>query len=271
MGRHRPAANDYTFSIQPDDASSDGVGEEYRQREADFDEVSATQRPYAKGSKSLLNGVQQQWLRCSSPARVLRLKYTEPAAASLFFHFLLAHRRQTLRHTSTLQTYWNTLCLVRRRETGLMVIETHVKDGMVGVPQQLGVEFGLETEKQAKPIARAEDEYALLTTLWSSPSLTLDHERLRVQLALIAQLAGITGNRPGALLALRYGDIKVTLLRDPLGTGMPKVTLGLKFPRTKTYRVPKDPCVFRPCFTPGTPLTSRLGTLSRFPRSFSSA
>jgi hypothetical protein len=32
--------------------------------------------------------------------------------------------------------------------------------------------------------------------------MVFKHERLRVQLALVAQLAGITGNRLGALLAL---------------------------------------------------------------------
>lgn len=47
---------------------------------------------------------------------------------------------------------------------------------------------------------RAEDEVELLKTLWSSPEIALDHECLRMQLALILQLAGITGNRPGALL-----------------------------------------------------------------------
>ncbi|KAK0255783.1 hypothetical protein LTR35_018293, partial [Friedmanniomyces endolithicus] len=110
--------------------------------------------------------------------------------------------RGTLRHASTLQTYWDTLCLVRKEETGLYVVEPHVKDAVVGVRQQLAYESKLESEKQAKPIVRAEDEYALLKALWSSSSLTLDHERSSVQLALIAQLAGITGNRPGALFAL---------------------------------------------------------------------
>ncbi|OQN95408.1 hypothetical protein B0A48_18594 [Cryoendolithus antarcticus] len=94
---------------------------------------------------------------------------------------------------------------------------------MVGVRQQLAHEFGLVTEKKPKPIVRAEDEFQLLKTLWSCPSLTFDHERLRVQLALIAQLAGITGNRPGALLVLCNEDLKVTLLPDPEGAGVPRV------------------------------------------------
>lgn len=67
------------------------------------------------------------------------------------------------------------------------------------------------------------------------------HERLRVQLALIAQLAGITGNRPGALLALRYGDLKVTLLRDPDDPRQSKILLEITFNVSKTYHGPKEP------------------------------
>ena len=71
--------------------------------------------------------------------------------------------------------------------------------------------------------------------------MSFRHERLRVQLALVAQLAGITGNRPGALLALRYGDLKVTLLRDPGNSFRPKVLLEITFRVSKSYRGPKEP------------------------------
>ena len=63
----------------------------------------------------------------------------------------------------------------------------------------------------------AEDEFELLKTLYTSIETTFPHERYRIQLALIMQLAGITGNRPSALLAVRYQYIKVTLLEDPDG------------------------------------------------------
>ncbi|KAK3625377.1 hypothetical protein LTR56_020462 [Elasticomyces elasticus] len=159
-----------------------------------------------------------------------------------FFHFFLDDRKETLRCASTLLVYWNTLCLVRRRDTGMSVVPPRIKDAMIR--QQLGQEFNLEIEKQAKPIVRAEDEAELLKTLWGSSTFTLDHERLRVQLALIAQLARITGNRPGALLALRYGDLKVALLRNTSGTGRPKVLLDFSFRKTKSYRGPKDPNTF---------------------------
>ena len=52
-----------------------------------------------------------------------------------FLHWLLNTRKATLRKTSTLQTYWNTLCLVRKAETGLHIIPQELKAAMVGVSQ----------------------------------------------------------------------------------------------------------------------------------------
>jgi hypothetical protein len=68
----------------------------------------------------------------------------------------------------------------------------------------------------------------------------MEHERLRVQLALILQLAGITGNRPEALLSLRYKHVKITLLRDPYGSEWPKPIIELTFEKTKSYMGAKD-------------------------------
>jgi hypothetical protein len=52
-----------------------------------------------------------------------------------FLHWLLKTRKATLRKASTLQTYWNTLCLVRKAETGLHIIPQELKAAMVGVSQ----------------------------------------------------------------------------------------------------------------------------------------
>lgn len=76
-------------------------------------------------------------------------------------------------------------------------------------------------EKKKKPIMRAEDEFELLKTLHLSVEMIFDHERHCVQLALLMQLAGITGNRPSALLGVCYSDIKITLLSDPQGDKFP--------------------------------------------------
>jgi hypothetical protein len=109
------------------------------------------------------------------------------------------------------------------------------------VRQQLTRKFGLSTEKKARPIVRAEDEFELLKTLWCSPELAFDHERYRIQLALLLQLGGITGNRPDALLKLTWGDVKVVLLRDPSGGTRARLVVELTFNDTKGYLGAKDP------------------------------
>lgn len=104
----------------------------------------------------------------------------------------------------------------------------------------LTAKYGLNTEKKPKPIIRAEDEFELLKTLWTSEAVTFDHERQRLQLALIFQIAGVTGNRPGALLALQYKHVKITLLRDHAGSEVPRVLVEISFRETKSYLGAKD-------------------------------
>ena len=91
---------------------------------------------------------------------------------------------------------------------------------------------------------RAEAEFELLKTLYLSSEMTFNHERHRVQLALIMQLAGITGNRPAALLAVCYRHIKVTLLPDPHGGERPRVLIEIIYKYTKGYLGEKDAFVF---------------------------
>ena len=73
----------------------------------------------------------------------------------------------------------------------------------------------------------------------------MEHERLRVQLALLIQLAGITGSRPGALMSLTYRDFKLSLLRDLKGSEWPSLVVDVTFRNTKSFLGPKAPCVAR--------------------------
>ena len=111
---------------------------------------------------------------------------------------------------------------------------------MTGIRQQLARIFGLNKGKKPKPIVRAEDEFELLKTLWTSAEVTFNHERQRIQLALLHQIAGITGNRPDALLSICYKHVKVTLLRDPAGGEQPRPLIEISFEETKGYLGSKD-------------------------------
>lgn len=110
--------------------------------------------------------------------------------------------------------------------------------------QNITKEHKLRTEPKVKPIMRAEDEFECLKTLWSSEDLKFDIEIHRVGLALLMQLAGITGNRPKALLQLRFKDVTVALLPDPHGSEWPRLMIEWKFNTTKTYKGAKDAFVY---------------------------
>ena len=108
------------------------------------------------------------------------------------------------------------------------------------VRQRLADAHNLRKDKKKKPVLHAEDEFELLKTLYTSTETIYPHERYRVQLALIMQLAGITGNRPSALLAVCYQHIKVALLPDPDNREQARVLIEIVFQHTKGYLGEKD-------------------------------
>ena len=114
--------------------------------------------------------------------------------------------------------------------------------------QQLADEHNLRKNKKKKPVLHAEDEFELLKTLYTFTETTFPHERYRVQLALVTQLSGITGNRPSALLAVRYQHTKVTLLADPKSGEQSQMLIKIVFRHTKGYLGEKDAYVFL-CYT----------------------
>ncbi|KAL9582090.1 MAG: hypothetical protein Q9212_003502 [Teloschistes hypoglaucus] len=221
--------------------------EYYQQMEDDLDVLKFTQRVYGKGRENMLNLVKNFWYQyCQFTKKnpVATLEGISINVLYAFFDWLLRERKGSLGAASSLQTYWNALCLVRKQETGCHQIDPLIKSQMHGVRQRLAIAHKLRKEKKKKPVSHAEDEFELLKTLYTSTEMTFPHERYRVQLALVMQLAGITGNRPSALLSVRYQHIKVTLLENPGGGEQPRVLIEIVFHHTKGYLGEKDAYVF---------------------------
>ncbi|MCJ1473139.1 hypothetical protein MMC13_001790 [Lambiella insularis] len=220
----------------------DDPAEFYLRMEDDFDECEETS--IILKDKQLPARIRSYWnsycaLTRKDPVETIREFRIQ--VLKCFFHWLLKERKDTLRGARSLRTYWNVLGQLRRKETGGLPIDTRLKTQMNGVLQRLTVEFGLETKRKEKPIMRAEDEFELLKTLYTSPEILFDHERHHVELALIIQLAGITGNRPAALLALTYENVEVTVL---LVNERPRVLIEITFDHTKGYLGDKDANTF---------------------------
>jgi len=130
--------------------------------------------------------------------------------------------------------------MVRRQETGLIDIDPVTKHQMKNAKQKFVTLFGLRTAAKEKPIMRVEDEFECLKTLWGSEEMVFELEIHRIATALLMELAGGTGNRPTALLQLRFRDIAVALLPDPEGSEWPRVVIDWRFENTKGYLGAKD-------------------------------
>ena len=52
-----------------------------------------------------------------------------------FFDWLLTERKDSIGAASSLQTYWNALCLMRKQETGCHQLNPLIKSQMHGVYQ----------------------------------------------------------------------------------------------------------------------------------------
>jgi len=68
---------------------------------------------------------------------------------------------------------------------------------------------------------------------------------LQIQLILFCQLADITGNRPEALVQLRYRHLKLTLIRDQ-NSPRPRLFIELTAEFAKRFLGMKDACVLLP-------------------------
>ncbi|OCK73115.1 hypothetical protein K432DRAFT_430744 [Lepidopterella palustris CBS 459.81] len=221
----------------------DRSAEYYIRQRNEFDESKLTKRNYGDSSIYLQNLVKRQWEKYFHLVGLDSHKALEEFTVqdlSSFFRWLLRESRGSVDSFRSVQTYWNVLCIVRRQETGRIEVDPATKHSMIGARQHLIKEFGLRTEPKDKPIMRAEDEFECLKTLWESPEMIFDMEVHRLGLALIIQLAGITGNRPKALLKLRFKHVKVALLPDPEGGEWPRPLIEWKFNETKGYLGEKD-------------------------------
>jgi hypothetical protein len=84
-----------------------------------------------------------------------------------------------------------------------------------------------------------QDLAKVVETAISTTEKKFGHGRHRIELRLFLQLAGLTTNRPQAILNLRYRHIQVSLLRDPRG-GPHRIVIEFTFEFTKEWLGAKD-------------------------------
>jgi len=100
----------------------------------------------------------------------------------------------------------------------------------------------LDHTKRASATMYVGDLAEFARVLLATTQMTFEIGWLRIQEIFFCQLAGITGNRPEALVELRFRHLELTLIRDP-NADRPRLFIELTSEYTKGYLVMKDACV----------------------------
>jgi hypothetical protein len=239
-------------SDDDDDVFDDEVRyppEHYRAKAANLDVQRLRQKRYSPKTQAQLDRVKEHYdqyctFQTWDPAQC----YDE--ISPQFIHGFLSwvcdqrrgkggRRRPGIKYASSLETFWKCYLIVYKIETGRK-IDPMIQVNGQDVVKIVAVEKDLDFTKRPSATMYAEDLAEYARVLLATTEMTFDIGWLRVQLVLFCQLAGITGNRPEALVELRYRHLKLTLIRDPDGGGRPRLFAELTPEFTKRYLGSKD-------------------------------
>ncbi|CEO59611.1 hypothetical protein PMG11_04283 [Penicillium brasilianum] len=220
----------------------------YLQQLSEFDESVYTREDYSKGTTALLDQVEARWKQfCTCLRKDPEQEFQKLSIAILhtFLDWALNLRRGKngrrlpgIKRKSSLETFWKVFRLVFERATSEK-IGSQMNRQMRRVIRKLARKHKLSWKGREKSTMFVEDLTMVVETAISTTKKKFGHGRHRIELCLFLQLAGLTANRPGAVLSLRYRHIRVSLLRDPQG-GPHRILIEFKFEYTKGFLGAKD-------------------------------
>ncbi|CAG8036080.1 unnamed protein product [Penicillium olsonii] len=229
-------------------ADNENSPEYYLQQLAEFDESVYTKEDYSKGTTVLLDQVESRWIQfCACLRKDPEQEFRKLSIAILhtFLDWALNLRRSKngrrlpgIKRKSSLETFWKVFRLVFERATSEKIGKTMNRQ-MRRVIRKLARKHKLSWKGREKSTMFVEDLTMVVETAISTTKKKFGHGRHRIELCLFLQLAGLTANRPQAVLSLRYRHIGVSLLRDPQG-GPHRILIEFKFEYTKGFLGSKD-------------------------------
>ncbi|KAJ6144084.1 hypothetical protein N7471_003537 [Penicillium samsonianum] len=239
-------------------ADNEYTAEYYIQQLQNFDETVYTQEDYGKGTTALLNRIEEKWSQfCCFIRKDPNEEYNRLSIPILynFLEWALNLRRGKngrrlpgIKCKSSLDTFWKVFRLVYERSTSKKIGNQmnrrmrRVRGPFLPLPSWPGPSFKADLVLNLgrdKPPMDVEDLAKVVETTVSTTKKKFGHGRHRIELGLFLQLAGLTTNRPQAILDLRYRHIQVSLLRDPQG-GPHRIVVEFTFEFTKEWLGAKD-------------------------------
>ncbi|EQL28673.1 hypothetical protein BDFG_08585 [Blastomyces dermatitidis ATCC 26199] len=265
------APSDFDYSSEPESESDDEsedelaledeeeqLSPEYYLQEAESLDVSQLrQKRYSPKTQERLDEAQDFWDRfCKGAKRdpvecLPCLSETEETVRFLkaLFSWRCDQRRGKdgrrtpgLKTKSSLDAFWKWWHLIYKAEVGHGLskdIQVKIRD----VHAIVATEKNLSLKKRPKATMFIEDVAEFARVILTTTEMTFLCGWYRIQLLLFCQLAAITGSRPGALLKLRFVDLKLTLIRDPKG-GRPRLFIYLRPEFTKSFLGEKESDTF---------------------------
>ncbi|CAI7602552.1 unnamed protein product [Penicillium pancosmium] len=240
------------------DDEDEQLSPEYFLREAESLDVSQLrQKRYSPKTQERLDETQNLWKEfCKGAKRdpiecLSQLSDSENTVRFLkaFFSWRCRRRRGKngrrnpgLKHKSSLESLWKWWHLIYKSEVGHELskdIQVKIRDVLAIVAK----EEKLSLQPRPKATMYIEDVAEFARVILSTTEMTFPCGWYRIQLLLFCQLAAITGSRPGALLELRFRDLKLTLIRDPNGR-RPRLFIYLRPEFTKTFLGEKESNTF---------------------------
>ncbi|KAH6668376.1 hypothetical protein B0J14DRAFT_675079, partial [Halenospora varia] len=222
--------------------------EYYIAASANLDVGRLRQKRYRPKTRGHLDWVKEHYDQYCTYIREDPVQCFQKVSAKFLYGFLCwvcdqrrgkgGRRRPGIKHTSSLETFWKWYLMVYRRETGKKIddmVQVHGQD-LVKVAAK---EKELDDTKRESATMYVEDLAEYARVLLATREMTFKLGWLRIQLILFCQLAGITGNRPEALVQLRYRHLKLTLIRDHTHS-RPRLFIELTAEFTKGFLGMKD-------------------------------
>ncbi|KAI1421246.1 C2H2 finger domain protein [Xylaria sp. FL1777] len=224
---------------------------EYYQRSMEhFDETSYDRKQYSKNTETLICMAERQW--CCFSQKVLGKDDWKRSFLEITFrityNFLDWHlgqrttihgrKKPKMKKRSSLVTFWCAFRLAFERATASKIDDLVDRRRTANAIVELGDKHSLTDDKREnRSMTIADLKLQIETTLnTTEKSFKLGEQRILAVLFLL--LLAPAGARPASILQLRFGDIRVVLVRDP-NNGPHRLVIKFTLNFTKRYLGPK--------------------------------
>ncbi|KAI0410839.1 C2H2 finger domain protein [Xylaria grammica] len=218
----------------------------------EFDESAFDDQDYSPGSTVLLDGVENGWSQFCAYIRrnpMETFQHISIKLLYLFFDWRLnltenkdGRKLRGIATRSSLGTYWKVFRLVYERATGDK-LDAKLNRKMHRALRKLADKYSLSNKKREKRCMTIEDLKKQIYTTLSTTKKSFKLGELRILCIIFHLMLAPSGSRPRALLLMRFGDIRISLARDPEG-GPHRVVIRSTLEYTKTYLGTKEANTF---------------------------